>query len=62
MSWGKTKGCPSSKAVTWAIKHLIGQYNPDDYDKKYKNWDVDDFLIVPSIWKIMQPQQFQTTI
>ncbi|CAC9446594.1 DNA topoisomerase III (EC [uncultured Gammaproteobacteria bacterium] len=45
-----------NKAVTWAIEHLIGQYNPDDYDKKYKNWDVDDFLIVPSIWKMKETE------
>lgn len=36
--------------VTWAIGHLVGLKNPDDYDPKWKDWykTIDDLPIIPS--------------
>ena len=35
--------------VTWAIGHLVGLKNPDDYDPKWKDWykTIDDLPIIP---------------
>lgn len=37
--------------VTWAIGHLIQNYEPKDYDEKYKLWDINHLPIIPDIWK-----------
>ena len=36
--------------VTWAIGHLVGLKNPDDYDPKWKDWykTIDDLPIIPN--------------
>ena len=28
--------------VTWAAGHLLKLYDPQDYDEKYKKWDLSD--------------------
>jgi len=33
--------------VTWALGHLVTLAEPEDYDKKYKNWDIDHLPIMP---------------
>ncbi|MED3625219.1 DNA topoisomerase III [Neobacillus thermocopriae] len=33
--------------VTWALGHLIELKMPEHYDKKYKNWNLDDLPIIP---------------
>jgi len=33
--------------ITWAIGHLLTPYDPDDYDKKYKKWIIEDLPIAP---------------
>lgn len=40
--------------VSWCVGHLIRLCDPDEYDPKYKNWDIDLLPIIPS--------QFQTKI
>jgi len=37
--------------VTWAFGHLIQLINPDDYDAKYKNWDLQSLPIIPTEFK-----------
>jgi DNA topoisomerase-3 len=36
---------------TWAVGHLIGLFEPDDYDINYKRWDVDVLPIIPPKWE-----------
>ena len=35
-------------AITWAFGHLIQLQNPDDYDEKYKKWDLASLPIMPT--------------
>jgi len=39
--------------ITWAIGHLVQLAEPDEYDKKYKRWRVDDLPIVPDKFKLI---------
>lgn len=36
--------------VTWCFGHLLEQFQPDDYDEKYKSWSVDHLPIIPQKW------------
>lgn len=38
--------------VTWCFGHILAQYDPDEYDEKYKKWTLEDLPIVPSTWKL----------
>ena len=33
--------------VTWALGHLVTLADPEEYDKKYKTWDINDLPIMP---------------
>ncbi len=33
--------------VTWALGHLVGLAEPEDYDKQYQKWNLDDLPILP---------------
>ncbi|RJG24254.1 DNA topoisomerase III [Paenibacillus thiaminolyticus] len=33
--------------VTWALGHLVGLAEPEDYDKKYQTWRLEDLPIIP---------------
>ena len=33
--------------VTWALGHLVTLSDPEHYDKKYKNWDMQDLPMLP---------------
>lgn len=37
--------------VTWCLGHLVNTCMPDEYDPKYKHWQLDDLPIIPSKWK-----------
>lgn len=37
--------------VTWCFGHLLEQFQPDDYDEKYKSWSIDYLPIIPEKWK-----------
>ena len=37
--------------VSWCVGHLIRLCNPDEYDPKYKSWDIDLLPITPSQFK-----------
>lgn len=37
--------------VTWAVGHLIGLYEPNDYKEEWKKWSLDALPIIPSKWE-----------
>lgn len=43
--------------VTWALGHLVTLSDPEQYDNKYKQWNMDDIPILPKSFKfsIMKP-------
>lgn len=38
--------------VTWALGHLVTLAEPEEYDPKYKNWNLDDLPLLPSRMKL----------
>lgn len=38
--------------VTWAYGHILTQYEPGEYDEKYRRWEASDLPIVPRQWKL----------
>lgn len=38
--------------VTWCFGHILEQYAPDEYDEKYRQWNMDTLPIIPSEWKL----------
>lgn len=38
--------------VTWALGHLVELAEPEDYDAKYKTWNLEDLPIVPDKMKL----------
>ncbi|MBP1966903.1 DNA topoisomerase III [Paenibacillus aceris] len=38
--------------VTWALGHLVTLAEPDDYDAKYKTWNLEDLPILPERMKL----------
>lgn len=38
--------------ITWAIGHLVGLAEPDQYDPKYKRWNAADLPIIPDRFKL----------
>ncbi len=38
--------------VTWALGHLVGLAEPEDYDKKYATWALEDLPILPDKMKL----------
>ena len=38
--------------VTWGLGHLVTLADPEDYDKKYKEWKMEDLPIMPEVFKI----------
>jgi DNA topoisomerase-3 len=38
--------------VTWALGHLVTLAEPDDYDKKYKEWRLEDLPMLPANMKL----------
>ena len=41
----------SNIVVTWAVGHLLELFAPDEYDAKYKSWNIDDLPILPNPFK-----------
>jgi DNA topoisomerase-3 len=39
--------------VTWAVGHLVQLAEPDEYDKKFKRWRMEDLPIVPDRFKLV---------
>jgi len=38
--------------VTWALGHLVGLQNPEDYDEKYKSWNMENLPMLPKEMKL----------
>jgi DNA topoisomerase-3 len=43
--------------VTWALGHLVTLAEPEDYDKKYKSWCMEDLPILPTRPKLVVIKQ-----
>lgn len=42
----------SQYVVTWSLGHLVTLAEPDDYDKKYKEWRLEDLPMLPASMKL----------
>ncbi|WP_223068876.1 DNA topoisomerase III [Paenibacillus caui] len=42
----------SKYVVTWALGHLVGLAEPEDYDHKYATWNLEDLPILPKTMKL----------
>jgi DNA topoisomerase-3 len=65
--FGATKpgaGCVTGDGVvvTWCFGHLFEQANPEEYDAKYKSWNMSLLPIVPEIWKLLPKDDAKTQI
>lgn len=55
LSCGKNgNGCMegSRYIVTWGLGHLVTLADPEDYDKKYKEWRMEDLPMLPEVFKL----------
>lgn len=43
--------------VTWALGHLVTLAEPEDYDKKYKSWKIEDLPMLPADLKLVVIRQ-----
>lgn len=43
--------------VTWALGHLITLADPEEYDNKYKTWQIEDLPLLPSPLKLVVIKQ-----
>lgn len=39
--------------VTWALGHLVGLQDPEDYDNKYKQWSMENLPMLPEPMKLV---------
>ncbi|MEW4372845.1 DNA topoisomerase III [Paenibacillus kandeliae] len=50
--------------VTWALGHLVGLAEPEDYDHKYQKWNLEDLPILPDTMRLKvlreSAQQYKT--
>lgn len=37
--------------ISWCLGHLIELAAPEQYNPKYKKWNIDDLPIIPEVWK-----------
>lgn len=44
--------CGEETFVTWCFGHILEQFQPDDYDEKWKIWRMDDLPILPENWQL----------
>ena len=42
----------SKYVVTWALGHLVGLQDPEDYDEKYKKWAMETLPMLPKHMKL----------
>jgi len=49
----KTHLADGDYVITWAVGHLVGLAEPDQYDEKLKKWRFADLPIVPSKFKLI---------
>ncbi len=41
-----------SYVVTWALGHLVTLAEPEEYDPKYKSWNLEDLPLLPKRMKL----------
>lgn len=39
--------------VTWLFGHILRQAEPNEYDEKYRRWNIEDLPIIPEKWKML---------
>lgn len=44
-------------AIAWCSGHLLTLYDPEDYDRKYKEWNLSDLPIYFPDWKVKIPEE-----
>ncbi len=42
----------SGYVVTWGLGHLVTLADPEDYDKKYKEWKMEDLPVMPDPFRL----------
>lgn len=43
--------------VTWALGHLVTLADPEEYDKRYKTWDMSCLPMIPEKWELVVIKQ-----
>lgn len=43
--------------VTWALGHLVTLADPEEYDKRYKEWNMSDLPMIPKKWELVVIRQ-----
>lgn len=43
--------------VTWALGHLVTLADPEEYDKKYKEWNMSHLPMIPEKWELVVIRQ-----
>ena len=43
--------------VTWALGHLVTLADPEEYDKKYKEWKMEDLPMMPKKMELVVIKQ-----
>ncbi|MGH3042689.1 MAG: DNA topoisomerase III, partial [Gaiellaceae bacterium] len=52
-SQDKTHLAGGDYVITWAVGHLVGLAEPDQYDERLKKWRFADLPIVPEKFKLL---------
>lgn len=47
----------SKYIVTWALGHLVTLADPEEYDKKYKEWNMSYLPMIPEKWELVVIRQ-----
>jgi len=47
----------SQYVVTWALGHLVTLADPEEYDKKFKEWDLSYLPMMPEKWELVVIRQ-----
>lgn len=43
--------------ITWCSDHLLALFDPEDYDERYKSWNISDLPIYFKDWKMKVPPE-----
>ena len=47
----------SQYVVTWALGHLVTLADPEEYDQKYKTWEMSSLPMIPKKWELVVIKQ-----